>query len=120
MHTERKSSTRGRAREEVGREHEGMYDGMSEVGRRAGGKKWGVRVVSDEVSPSKAPCGDMVKRIRGVEASRGNEILGLGTRPLAVPGHLTRARGLHRTSFRGLGTWMPGDQVLFGRLRTAG
>jgi hypothetical protein len=66
VHTERKSSTRGRAREEVGREHEGMFDGMSEVGRRAGSKKWGIRVVSDEVSPNKAPWGDRIKRIRGV------------------------------------------------------
>jgi hypothetical protein len=43
-----------------------MFDGMSEVGRRAGSKKWGIRVVSDEVSPNKAPWGDRIKRIRGV------------------------------------------------------
>ena len=58
--------------------------------------------------------------MRGVEGSRGKGSRGIGTRPLVVSGHPTRARGLRLTRSRGLGTWMPGDQVPFGRLRTAG
>ena len=85
------------------------------MGRRAGGRKWGERDVSDEVSPSKAPWGDRIKRFRGVEGTRGRGIRGLGTRPLAVSGHLTRPRGLHLTRFRGLGTWE--HEVMYDGIR---
>ena len=71
--------------------------------------------------PAKHPGGgDRLKRIRDVEGSRGKGSRGIGTRPLAVSGHLTRARGLHLARSRGLGTWMPGDQLPFGRLGAAG